>query len=67
MTSIYKELINNLRIKVESVSHGTVPDIANRREFALHSPFIDEKGKEMFCNDAYNISWQLNKAHYLLK
>lgn len=31
------------------------------------SPFIDEESKTFFCNDAFEIAWIVEKAHYLLK
>lgn len=69
METLYKEIVSNLRIKAKMVANGVACSFKDRdvQAFIKLSPFIDSKAKNLFCNDAFEIAWDVEKAHYLLK
>ena len=66
---IYKEMVNHLNLKGRTILNGVNEILQSKdlKEFMSYSPFIDDKKEKYFCHDAFEICWNITKAHALLK
>jgi hypothetical protein len=67
MTVLYKESVAHLNINSRLLSTDFDTLSQTEANFYKLSPFIDPKRPPYFCNDAFEICWNLSKAMFLLK
>lgn len=69
LSIIFKESVAHLNLKGKYLING-VTELLNSKsleDFYKTSPYIDEKRSSYFCNDAFEICWNITKAVTLLK